>query len=55
MHGAQDSFLVITACRNLAVRIIVEIEKLYKKRLPLATLLQAPTIGDLASVLRKEQ
>src|SRR6185295_1111321 len=38
----------------LAVRIVVEIERLYKKRLPLATFLQAPTVGQLAQVLRDE-
>ncbi len=38
----------------LAVRIVAEIEGLVKKRLPLATFLQAPTITDLAEVLWKE-
>ena len=53
--GLHDNFFELGGHSLLAVRIIVEIEKLYKKRLPLATLLQAPTVGDLASVLRKEQ
>jgi thioesterase domain-containing protein len=39
----------------LAVRLIIEIEKLYKKRLPLVTLLQAQTIEALAEVLRRER
>ena len=38
----------------MAVRIVVEIERLYKRRLPLATLLQAPTIAGLAEVLRND-
>jgi amino acid adenylation domain-containing protein len=53
--GLHDNFFDLGGHSLLAVRIIVEIEKLYKKRLPLATLLQMPTVGDLASVLRKEQ
>ena len=53
--GLHDNFFELGGHSLLAVRIIVEIEKVYKKRLSLATLLQAPTIGDLASVLRKEQ
>jgi thioesterase domain-containing protein len=38
----------------LAVRVIVEVEKLSKTRLPLAMLLQAPTIAGLAEVLRRK-
>jgi amino acid adenylation domain-containing protein len=52
--GLHDNFFELGGHSILAVRIIVEIEKLYKKRLPLATLLQAPTIGELAEVLRQE-
>jgi amino acid adenylation domain-containing protein len=52
--GLHDNFFELGGHSILAVRIIVEIEKLYKKRLPLATLLQAPTINDLAEVLRKD-
>jgi len=52
--GLHDNFFELGGHSILAVRIIVEIEKLYKKRLPLAILLQAPTINDLAEVLRKD-
>jgi len=52
--GLHDNFFELGGHSILALRIVVEIEKLYKKRLPLATLIQAPTIGDLADVLRKE-
>ena len=52
--GIHDNFFELGGHSILAVRIVVEIEKLYKKRLPLATLLQAPTVGELAQVLRDE-
>jgi aspartate racemase len=53
--GLTDDFFELGGHSLLAVRIIVEIEKLYNRRLPLATLIQAPTVGDLAQVLRKER
>jgi amino acid adenylation domain-containing protein len=52
--GLNDNFFELGGHSLLAVRIIVEIEKIYDRRLPLATLLQAPTVGALAEVLRKE-
>jgi thioesterase domain-containing protein/acyl carrier protein len=52
--GLNDNFFELGGHSLLAVRIIVEIENLYGRRLPLATLLQAPTVGALAEVLRKE-
>ncbi len=52
--GIRDNFFELGGHSLLALRIIVEIEKLYHRRLPLATLLQSPTVGDLANVLRKE-
>ncbi|HVW86990.1 MAG TPA: amino acid adenylation domain-containing protein, partial [Bryobacteraceae bacterium] len=52
--GLRDNFFDLGGHSLLAVRIIVEIERVYGKRLPLATLLRAPTIGDLADILRKE-
>jgi amino acid adenylation domain-containing protein/FkbM family methyltransferase len=53
--GLHDNFFELGGHSLLAVRVTVEIEKLTKIRLPLATLLQAPTIADLAEILRKEQ
>ena len=50
--GLNDNFFELGGHSLLAVRIIVEIEKIYNRRLPLATLLQAPTVGALAEVLR---
>jgi amino acid adenylation domain-containing protein len=52
--GLHDDFFELGGHSLLAVRIIVEIEKIYQRRLPLATLIQAPTIGGLAEILRKE-
>ncbi len=52
--GLNDNFFELGGHSLLAVRIIVEIEKIYQRRLPLATLLQAPTVGALAEVLRKD-
>jgi amino acid adenylation domain-containing protein len=52
--GLRDNFFELGGHSLLAVRIISEIEKLSGKRLPLAVLLRAPTIGDLAEVLRRE-
>jgi len=53
--GLYDNFFELGGHSLLAVRMIVEIEKVYKKRLPLATLLQAPTVGALAEMLRKQE
>jgi amino acid adenylation domain-containing protein len=50
--GLQDNFFDLGGHSLLAVRITVEIEKHTGIRLPLATLLQAPTIADLAEILR---
>src|SRR6202035_382343 len=52
--GLNDNFFELGGHSLLAVRIIGEIENIYGRRLPLATLLQAPTVGALAEVLRKE-
>ena len=52
--GIRDNFFELGGHSLLAVRIMAEIEKVVKRRLPLATFLQAPTIGDLADALRKD-
>ena len=51
--GVQDNFFDLGGHSILAVRVMMEIERRVGKRLPLATLFQAPTIGELAAVLRK--
>lgn len=50
--GIRDNFFELGGHSLLAVRIVADIEKTFKIRLPLATLLQASTIADLADVLR---
>ena len=50
--GLHDNFFDLGGHSLLAVRIMVEIEKHTNIRLPLATLLHAPTIADLAAILR---
>ena len=52
--GVHDNFFELGGHSLLALRITVEIEKVFKRRLPLATFLQAPTIATLAGILRRE-
>jgi len=52
--GLNDNFFELGGHSLLAVRIIAEIENICRRRLPLATLLQAPTVGELSKVLRKD-
>lgn len=52
--GLSSNFFDLGGHSLLAVRLVLEIEKLYKKRLPLATFLQAPTLGQLAEKLRED-
>lgn len=50
----QDNFFEIGGHSLLAVRLFTEIEKTFGKILPLSVLLQAPTIEQLAQVLRTD-
>jgi amino acid adenylation domain-containing protein len=52
--GLHDNFFDLGGHSLLAVRIVADVEKMFGTRLPLATLLQAPTIAELAEILRKE-
>jgi FkbH-like protein len=50
----EDDFFGLGGHSMLAVRLFTEIEKTFNKKLPLATLLQAPTIAQLAKKIRNE-
>ncbi len=52
--GVRDNFFELGGHSLLAVRLFAEIEQIFGKNLPLATLLQAATIEKLAGILRQE-
>jgi aspartate racemase len=52
--GIQDDFFELGGHSLLGIRLINEIEKELGKKLPLAALFQAPTVEQLASILRRE-
>lgn len=52
--GLDQNYFDLGGDSVLAVRLFAEIEKVFKVKLPLATLFEAPTIHELAEVLRNE-
>ena len=52
--GIQDNFFDLGGHSLLAVRLFAQIRKIFAKDLPLTTLFQAPTIQQLASIIRQE-
>lgn len=52
--GIKDNFFDLGGHSMLAVQVFAEIEKTFNKKLPLSTLLEAPTIEQLADILNSE-
>lgn len=53
--GIQDNFFALGGTSVIAVQIFAQIENIFAKTLPLATLLQAGTIEQLASVIQQKE
>lgn len=53
--GISDNFFELGGHSLMAVRLFVEVEKIWGENLPLATLFQAQTIESLAKVLRQKE
>ncbi|HEY9693964.1 MAG TPA: amino acid adenylation domain-containing protein [Oculatellaceae cyanobacterium] len=52
--GIQNNFFELGGHSLLAVHLLAQIEKTFGKNLPLPTLLQAPTVEQLANIIRSQ-
>src|SRR2546421_5044882 len=52
--GFDENYFDLGGDSSLAVQMFAQIEKVFKVKLPLATLYEAPTIAQLAEILRGE-
>ncbi len=52
--GIRDNYFELGGQSLLAVRLFAQIEAAFGKNLPLATLLQAPTVEQLAAIIRQQ-
>ena len=52
--GVEDNFFDLGGHSLLAVSLLTQIEKTFKKNIPLATFLDAPTVAGLAGVISQE-
>jgi amino acid adenylation domain-containing protein len=52
--GTNDNFFELGGNSLVAVKVMLDIEKLTGKRLPVATLFQYPTVNDLASFIQRD-
>lgn len=53
--GIRDNFFDLGGHSLLVLRLVAQIEKISGKNIPLATLLEAPTVEQLANLLRQKE